>query len=116
MNEKFLIVTTRSVCFVGHDYDLPQTPAVRAVSYRAGTYGMDHIGISTGAPRLICDGCGITRPVQPHRGGPSFAWLMDGTPAPGWAGERDLEGFTRKDWCGPCARNAGKKTYGKARS
>lgn len=71
------------------------------MSYRAGTQGMDAIGIPSGEPRLICDDCGEKRPVTNAHGRP-FAWLLDRRAAPGWS--MKTIGDNRADWCNPCTK------------
>jgi hypothetical protein len=69
------------------------------MTYRCGTYGMDHIGIPTGDPKLVCDGCGCMRSVTKRSGMP-YAWFLNRKKAPGW--KMDSSGDMRKDYCPDC--------------
>lgn len=56
-------------------------------------------------PAIVCDGCGLERPVAPGR--PHVvppAWFLDGKPPPGWRGLRVHDGSKRWDLCPDCWR------------
>jgi hypothetical protein len=70
------------------------------MSYRAGSYGLERIGIPSGPPRIRCDhdGCGRVFEVR-GRGIGSIppAWFLDGKSPPGWKTTRTDE--RRIDYC-----------------
>ena len=67
------------------------------MSYRAGTAGLEQLGIDSGPPTLTCDRCGRRLEVRPVRGG-APAWLLDGRAPMGWTLIRAPDG-TRYDFC-----------------
>lgn len=75
------------------------------MSYRAGMYGMERIGIPSGPPTISCDGpgCDVKFEVK-GRGMGNYppTWLFDGKHAPKWKGVRTKEG-TRVDYCPKCS-------------
>lgn len=77
------------------------------MSYRCGTFGLEKIGIASGEPRLICDGCGVESLIVPpqrmNRMPP--VWFLDGKAKPGWTMEKD--GDRRIDYCGECKPKKG---------
>lgn len=78
------------------------------MSYRAGMYGLDHLGIPSGDPSITCDCCGVTVPLESfckRRVGVPPAWLLDRKPIPGWAFAAPTE-WTRLDACPPCVDKA----------
>ena len=78
------------------------------VSYRAGTYGLESIGIKTDTPHILCDGCKVRRDVTNPRSMGPYAWLLelDNKPAPGWKLVRQEDPFVRKDYCPACKGDA----------
>lgn len=78
------------------------------MSYHAGIGGSLAVaaGVEPREPHIRCDRCGATRSV--YRSRKHFAparWLLDGKPAPGWAGGRRDDG-TRYDVCPQCREDA----------
>lgn len=71
------------------------------MSYRAGTNGLQAIGIPNGEPRIICDGCGLERSVTLKSGIPA-SWFLDNRAAPKWKLVRTEEPFRREDYCPRC--------------
>jgi len=74
------------------------------MSYRAGIFGFEHLGIPSGVPRLICDGCGLVWILPTNR--PPPAWFLAKEAKPGWSTSKD--GDTRKDYCSICKSKDGK--------
>jgi hypothetical protein len=72
------------------------------VSYRFGVGGgMVALGFRSCDPAIICDGCGLLRPVvPPGRKGPP-AWFLDGKAPPKWKLAQS-EHNTRRDFCPRC--------------
>ena len=48
------------------------------MSYLAGTRGLDHIGIPSGPPRILCDGCERVFTLSSDRAPP--AWFLADKP------------------------------------
>jgi hypothetical protein len=76
---------------------------VAVVSYRAGIFGLESLGIPSGPPRIICDDCGLVYPIGERR--PPPEWFFDRKAPPGW-GQEMLIGATdepqRWDYCPRC--------------
>ncbi len=68
------------------------------VTYCPGTYGMEHLGIRTDDPRVVCDGCRAVVYVMSRHGFP-LKWFAEGKGPPGWACTRAPE---RHDRCPAC--------------
>jgi hypothetical protein len=78
------------------------------MSYRCASHGMSHIGIPDNSePCLVCDGCGVTRPVV-RNGLNRYAWFTNRKPAPGWTAR--ITDATRLDNCGECSKMAAELT------
>lgn len=71
------------------------------MSYKCSTWGLSYFGIPDGYARVMCDGCGIVRPVLKSNGMP-FAWFINNRRAPGWSGKKSDDGFGRIDKCPRC--------------
>jgi hypothetical protein len=69
------------------------------VSYRVGAYGMEALGIPSGPPTIICDGCRATLEVKGRHAPP--AWFLNGKPPAKWKGGRGKDG-RRDDRCPRC--------------
>lgn len=82
------------------------------MSYRAGIGARlaHRFGAEPSDPHIVCDGCGMIRTVYKRAGHwiPA-AWLLDGRPAPGWAGGRNADGLTRTDYCPVCKATRAKE-------
>lgn len=77
------------------------------MTYRGGTGGLGKLGIPDSEPRLICNGCGVERPVATRAGTPP-AWLLDRKAAPGWKLiriEHEDGRIERLDWCPACKKD-----------
>jgi hypothetical protein len=76
------------------------------MSYRCGIgarFGLA-MGVDASEPVIICDVCGIRRPVA-SKTSYAPAWFLDGKPPPKWRGRRwtDDEGNPRReDFCPAC--------------
>lgn len=71
------------------------------MSYRCGIMGSE--------PVLICDGCGLMRPVMSERSVRPCKWFLDRKPAPGWTMEKREDGTRARDWCGACSAKKGRE-------
>ncbi len=73
------------------------------MSYRVGVGGgMAALGFQPRDPAIICDGCGLVRPVvAPGRMGPP-AWFLDDKAPPKWKQWKRLEDGQRLDFCPRC--------------
>jgi hypothetical protein len=73
------------------------------VSYRVGVGGgMAALGFQPCDPAIICDGCGLVRPVvSPGRMGPP-AWFLDSKSPPKWKQGKRLPDGARQDFCPRC--------------
>jgi hypothetical protein len=61
---------------------------------------MRAIGLTPREPALVCDGCGVERPVTGRGIACAAVWFLDGKAAPGWAMKRGELG--RVEYCPKC--------------
>ena len=73
------------------------------MSYRVGIgFGMASLGFQPCDPAIICDGCGLVRPiVSSGRMGPP-AWFLDGKAPPKWKQGKRIPDGDRQDFCPRC--------------
>lgn len=72
------------------------------MTYQCGIGGgMARLGFRPCEPHIVCDGCGVTRPICGQRTCGPQAWFLRGKAAPKWSGGRRAD-HTREDWCPAC--------------
>lgn len=73
------------------------------MSWRAGTYGLEHIGVPTLPPTLTCDGCGMRLVVRP---GVAPMWMLNRKAPKGWRMVSSPDGCLRHDYRPQCKGTA----------
>lgn len=68
------------------------------MTYQAGMYGMERLGLKSRDPHIFCDGCGLTLELG-H--GPAPVWLLENKAPKGWRSVR-VDDQRSRHYCPRC--------------